>query len=43
VPVRKDTTRYEIDKLAQTAGRFFDYCPHDAAENALLSFGKIAR
>jgi hypothetical protein len=40
---RKDTTRYDVDALAQVTDQFIDYCLDHPAENALQSFEKFAR
>ena len=40
---KKDTTRFDIDKLAEITDRFLDYCLDHPTENALQSFEKIAK
>ena len=40
---RKNTTKYEIDALAQITDKFIDYCLDNPKENALAAFEKIAK
>ena len=40
---RKNTTRYEIDALAQITDKFIDHCLDNPKENALAAFEKIAK
>ena len=40
---KKDTTRFDVDRLAEITDRFLDYCLDHPTENALQSFEKIAK
>lgn len=40
---KRDTTRFDIDRLAEITDRFLDYCLDHPSENALQSFEKIAK
>lgn len=40
---KMNTTRYDVDTLAQITDRFIDYCLDNPKDNALAAFEKIAR
>ena len=40
---RKNTTRYEIEVLAEITDKFIEYCLDHPTHNALESFEKIAK